>query len=255
MCMNRLPRNCHFSSESRHQSSFFKALFEVVNDVEKRADSRKENSICTPCTALRQCGREGDMGRELPWLELEIWHLSKGSKLMLVVLSKQALNEPGHEEPIPWLISEITQISVNAHLAHHSESYCPRQVPELCEERGEGAERIFLLREAERIGWKKDRVKQVYLILETWRGKSDAKIRTSVESFIQLLITGSDRDWLSRETKSIAGNAEKASRSKRYITTVFSTPADQRYRSTITPCLSDGAWFIVKEPPEFFQNT
>lgn len=55
---------------------------------------------------------------------------------MLVVVSKQALNEPGHEEPIPLLISEITQISVNAHLAHHSESYCPRQVPELCEERG-----------------------------------------------------------------------------------------------------------------------
>ena len=30
----------------------FKALFEVVNDVEKRADSRKENNICKSSAAI-----------------------------------------------------------------------------------------------------------------------------------------------------------------------------------------------------------
>lgn len=53
--------------------------------------------------------------------------------------------------------TSLTTVSPTAH------SWCLSSV----RREEEGAERIFLLREAERIGWKKDRVKQVYLILET----------------------------------------------------------------------------------------
>lgn len=52
--------------------------------------------------------------------------------------------------------TSLTTVSPTAH------SWCLSSV----RREEEGAERIFLLREAERIRWK-DRVKQVYLILET----------------------------------------------------------------------------------------
>lgn len=116
-------------------------------------------------------GREIWEGSYLPWTP--ICHLSKGSKLMLVVLFKQALNKSCHEESMLLLISETCPpSSAQWVLLPMAGAWA------LGEERRKMQRGFFCwesLRKAERISWRKERVKQVYLILETWRGKGDIK--------------------------------------------------------------------------------